>query len=203
LKAKQTKSINMKKTILPLLFILCISATDTFAQGFSFGIKGGTDINKLSGKSFRDEFSFGYHLGAFAEIGLTSRFGIQPEVLFSQITADTSSQFSEVYQFNDVSKIKLSYLKIPLLLSYMPNKFVSLQAGPQFGILIDQNKDLLNNGSDAFKKGDLSLVGGIQLNISKIRLYGRYGVGLNNINEIDDKEKWKNQNVQLGVGLAF
>ena len=43
----------------------------------------------------------------------------------------------------------------------------------------------------------------VLLNISKIRLYGRYGVGLNNINEIDDQEKWKNQTVQLGVGLAF
>ncbi len=203
LKAKQTKSINMKKTILPLLIVLCFSATDSFAQGFKFGIKGGTDINKLSGKSFRDEFSFGYHLGAFAEIGLTSRFGIQPEVLFSQVTADTSSQFSEVYQFNNVSEIKLSYLKIPLLLNYSPNKFVSLQAGPQFGILIDQTQNMLKNGSDAFSKGDFSMLAGIQLNISKIRLYGRYGVGLNNINEIDDQEKWKNQTVQLGVGLAF
>ena len=194
----------MKKTILPLLLIFCISTTNSFAQGFKIGIKGGTDINKLSGKSFRDEFSFGYHVGGFAEIGLTSRFGIQPEVLFSQITADTSSNFSEVYQFNnDVSKIKLSYLKIPLLLNYMPNKFVSLQVGPQFGILIDQNKDMLANGKDAFSKGDFSVLGGIQLNISKIRLYGRYGVGLNNINEIDDREKWKNQTVQLGVGLAL
>ena len=104
----------MKKIILPLILVLCIGATDSFAQGFKIGIKGGTDINKLTGKSFRDEFSFGYHLGAFSEIGLSSRFGIQPEVLFSQITADTSSQFSEIYQFNNVDGIKLSYLKIHL-----------------------------------------------------------------------------------------
>lgn len=193
----------MKKTILPLLLIFCLSATNSFAQGFTFGIKGGTDINKLSGKSFRDEFSFGYHLGAFAEVGLTSRFGLQPEVLFSQITADTSSQFSEIYEFNNVSKVKLSYLKIPLLLNYAPNKFVSLQAGPQFGILIDQTKNLMKNGADAFSKGDFSMLAGFQLNILKIRLYGRYGVGLNNINEIDDQEKWRNQTVQLGVGLAL
>lgn len=193
----------MKKAILPLIFILCISATNTFAQGFKFGIKGGTDINKLSGKSFRDEFSFGYHLGAFAEIGLGARFGIQPEFLFSQITADTSSQFSEVYQFNNVNEIKLSYLKIPLLLNYSPNKFLTLQAGPQYGILIDQSKNLLKNGRDAFSRGDFSMLAGIQLNITKIRLYGRYGVGLSNINDIDDQEKWKNQTVQLGVGLAF
>ncbi len=193
----------MKKTILSLIIVLCLSASHTFAQGFKLGVKGGFDINKITGKSFRDEFSFGYHAGAFAEIGLTSRFGIQPEVLFSQVTADTSSTFSDIYQFNNVDQIKLTYLKIPLLLNYSPNKFVSLQAGPQYGILIDQNKNMLKNGADAFSRGDFSMLAGIQLNISKIRLYGRYGVGLSNINEIDEQEKWKNQTVQLGLGLVF
>ncbi|MEJ7625441.1 MAG: porin family protein [Ferruginibacter sp.] len=193
----------MKTKTFSLALIVIITSLSVSAQSFKIGIKGGADINKISGKSFKDEFSFGYHLGAFAEIGLTSRFGIQPEVLFSQVTADTSSNFSQVYQFNNISKIKLSYLKIPLLLNYMPNKFVSLQAGPQYGILIDQNKDLLKNGKDAFSNGEFSMLGGIQLNISKIRIYGRYAVGLNNINDIDDQEKWKNQTVQLGIGLTL
>lgn len=193
----------MKIKISTLMIIAIIATTSLFAQGFKIGIKGGADINKITGKSFKDQFSFGYHLGGFAEIGLTSRFGIQPEVLFSQVTADTSSSFSQIYQFNNVSEIKLSYLKIPILLNYMPNKFVSLQAGPQYGILIDQNKNLLKNGADAFGSGQFSMLGGLQLNISKIRLYGRYAVGLNNINDIDDQEKWKNQTVQLGVGLTF
>ncbi|MEO5983929.1 MAG: porin family protein [Ferruginibacter sp.] len=192
----------MKKVFLFML-VLNFSFAALQAQSFKIGIKGGTDINKISGKSFRDEFSFGYHVGGFAEIGITSRFGIQPEILFSQVKADTSSQFSQIYQFNSVPDIKLSYLKIPLLLNYMPNKFVSLQAGPQYGILIDQNKNLLKNGEDAFSKGEFSLLGGLQVNISKIRLYGRYVVGLNNINEIDEKEKWKSQSVQLGVGITL
>ena len=85
----------------------------------------------------------------------------------------------------------------------MPNKFVSLQLGPQYGILLDQNKNLLKNGQDAFSKGDLSFLGGLQLNISKIRLYGRYAVGLNNINEIDNKEKWRNETVQVGLGITL
>lgn len=193
----------MKIKIIALLLITAFTTFSVAAQNFKIGIKGGTDINKLKGKSFKDQFSFGYHLGGFAEIGLTSRFGIQPEVLFSQVTADTSSQFSQIYQFNNVSKIKLSYLKIPLLLNYMPNKFVSLQFGPQYGILLDQNKNLLKNGQDAFSKGDFSFLGGLQLNISKIRLYGRYAVGLNNINEIDNKEKWRNETVQVGLGITL
>ena len=193
----------MKTKILTLITIAMIATTSAMAQSFKIGIKGGADINKITGKSFKDQFSFGYHLGGFAEIGLTSRFGIQPEVLFSQVSADTSSQFSELYQFNNISKVKLSYLNIPLLLNYMPNKIVSLQVGPQYGILIDQNQNMLKNGKDAFSKGDFSMVGGLQLNISKIKLYGRYAVGLNNINEIDNRDKWKNQTVHIGLGLTL
>jgi len=62
----------------------------------------------------------------------------------------------------------------------------------QFGILLDQSKTLLQNGQEAFKKGDFSLVGGAQIHIAKIRLQGRYFVGLNNISDVGDQNKWNN-----------
>ena len=34
-----------------------------------------------------------------------------------------------------------------------------------------------------------------------IKVFGRYQVGLNNINDIDNKDKWKGQAIQLGVGF--
>lgn len=193
----------MKSKILITALVLTLSTTVVLAQGFKIGVKGGADIHKLDGQAFKDKFSYGYHLGGFVEIGLTKKFGIQPEVLFSQVNVDTSEQFSEVYAFNAVSKVQLKYLKIPVLLNYSPNPFVSLQLGPQFGVLMDQNSSLLKNGKDAFAKGDFSMLGGLQLNISKIKLYGRYAVGLSNINDIDNKDKWKNQTIQVGVGFAL
>ena len=63
----------------------------------------------------------------------------------------------------------------------MSAKFIAIQAGPQFGVLLDQNKDLLQNGGDAFKSGDFSLVGGVQLNLLKFRIYGRYVGGLTDL----------------------
>jgi len=192
----------MQKTILSLIIVSAFTAP-SFSQGLKLGIKAGADIHKIEGKSFSDQFSFGYHAGGFAEIGLTSKFSIQPEVLFTQVNVDTSSSFSSVYQFNKISEVNLKYINIPILLNIKPNKFVALQVGPQFGILIDQDKNLLKNGADAFKKGDFSMLGGIQLAISKIRLYGRYAVGLSNINDIDNQEKWKNQSIQLGIGLTL
>ena len=191
----------MKNKTLFLSLFLFVSISGAFAQGIKAGLKAGADIHKIDGKAFTDEFSYGYHVGAYAQVNLTHKFGIQPEILFSEVNVDTSSNFSDVYDFNSVSKVKLQYLRIPVLLNFSPNPFVTLQVGPQYSILMDKNSTLLKNGQNAFSSGDFSMVGGLQLNISKFRIYGRYAVGLNNINEIDNQDKWKNQNIQLGIGL--
>mgnify|MGYP000730495044 CR=1 FL=1 len=193
----------MKKVFAVLTVFLSLIMSGTFAQRLKVGIKAGTDIKKLSGKSFDDQFSYGYHAGAFAEIKITEKLGIQPEVYFSQVNIDTSSSFSSIYDFKDLSKIQLKYINIPLLLSFKPNKFVALQVGPQYGILMDKGNTVLQNGQDAFKKGDFSMLAGLQLHFSKVRLYGRYMVGLSDINDIDNQEKWRTQTVQIGLGIAF
>lgn len=189
------------KLLTVVLSVLIFSAAHS--QGFHLGVKGGVNMNKLTGKSFKDEFTYGYHLGGFAEIGLGKKFSIQPEVVFNQFKQDTTSKFSEVYKLDNVSNVKLNYLSIPILLNYRASNFLSLQAGPQFGILMDQNTKLVQNGKDAFKKGDLSMLAGVQLKFSSVRIYGRYAVGLSNLNDIDNQDKWKSQSFQIGVGLAI
>jgi hypothetical protein len=189
-----------------VLAVCILFAQAAFAQ-FTVGIKGGTNITKVEGKAFRDEFRYGYHLGGFAEIGLGGRLGIQPEVLFNQYQTRADSSFKDVYQnstnFSNYKDVKLNYLTIPILLNYKLGNILSLQAGPQFGILISQDKNLLENGKEAFKSGDFSLTGGAQINISKLRLTGRYFVGLNNISDVGDQNKWNNQGYQLSLGLAL
>lgn len=186
--------------VLALVGLLC---TNVFSQGLKIGIKGGANINKITGKSFDQQFSFGYHLGGFVEIGITKKWAIQPEVLFSQSKADTSSNFSSIYQFNKINNITLNYLAIPILLEYRPIKLISFQAGPQYSILMNKNNTLLQNGKAAFASGDFSMLGGVQVNLLNFKFYGRYVVGLNNLNDIDNKEKWKNQSIQLGIGIAL
>ena len=191
------------KTRLFLLTLVSILSTSVFSQGFKIGFKGGTTINKLSGKSFNDQFSFGYHIGGFAELGLGKKWALQPEVLFNQSNVDTSRSFSSIYQFNKVNQVKLQYLSIPLLLDYRANKLITLQAGPQFGILMNKSNTLVQNGKAAFKSGDFSMLGGLQLKVLNFRFYGRYAIGLSNINDIDNKDKWKSQSVQLGIGVTL
>lgn len=176
-----------------------------FAQ-FDLGVKAGLNLNKIDGKSFKEQFQYGYHLGGFAAIGLGKKFGFQPEVLYNQNTMRVDSSVTNTLSIfnNGLNSVRLNYISIPLLLNYkLIGKFLTLQAGPQFGILIDQNRTLLQNGGDAFKKGDFSMLGGVQLKLGPLRVNGRYVIGLNNISEISDGSKWKSQGIQLSAGLAI
>lgn len=195
------------KTKLPLLLIAGLLIAQASMAQLNLGIKGGANITKIEGKSFKDEFQYGYHLGGFAEIGLGGKLAIQPEVLFNQYQTSVDSSFKNVYQgavnFSNYKNVKLNYLSIPLLVNYKVGSLLTLQAGPQVGILLDQSKNLLENGQEAFKTGDFSMVGGAVINISKLRLTGRYIVGLNNISDVSQQEKWKTQGFQLSVGFAL
>src|SRR5829696_7242306 len=194
------------KTKFYVLAAFVLLAQAAMAQ-FNFGIKGGANITKVEGKAFKDEFRYGYNVGGFVEIGLGGKLGIQPEVLFNQYQTRVDSSFKNVYEnalsFSNYQNVKLNYLSIPILLNYRLGNILSLQAGPQFGILMSQDKNLLQESKEAFKTGDFSLLGGVQLNISKLRLTGRYVVGLNNINDISDQNKWNSQGYQLSLGLAL
>lgn len=193
------------KFLLPLFAALLVSQA-LMAQ-FHIGVKGGANITKVDGASFKDQYRYGYHIGGFAEIGLGNKFSLQPEVLFNQYSTTLSDDYDDIYEnvFNsDQTKVKLNYLSIPVLLNYkVIGNFLSLQAGPQFSILMDQNKNLLQNGGKAFSDGDFALLGGVQLKLSAIRISGRYVVGLNNINDIDNQDKWKSQAFQVSLGLGL
>jgi hypothetical protein len=194
----------MKTKIASLAAALLISQL-MMAQ-FHLGIKGGANITKVDGKSFKEEFKYGYNIGAFAEIGLGKRFAFEPEVLFNQYSSTLDSSYKSIYQnviSSDQSKVKLNYLSIPLLFDYKVVGPLHIQAGPQVAVLMSQDKNFLQNSGDAFKKGDFSMIGGVQLKLANLRLTGRYIVGLSNINDIDDQDKWKNQVIQLSAGIAF
>ncbi len=193
------------KTKLLLLFAAIFVSAASMAQ-FHLGVKGGANITKVDGKSFKDEFRYGYHLGGFAEIRMGNKFVLQPEVLFNQYATRLDSSFKNVYQdvFDGNSNIKLNYISIPIVLNYkLIGSFLSLQAGPQFGILIDQSRTTLQNGADAFKKGDFSMLAGLNFKVGPMRINGRYAIGLNNISDITDDNKWNSQGFQLSVGLAL
>jgi len=191
----------MKTKIIPVAILLFFSSS-LFSQGLTFGIKAGANMGKISGHSFKDQYNLGYHAGAFVTIG-GNKWALQPEVLFNQVNTDTATSFNQITGFNNISKIKLHYLSIPILINYNISNILALQFGPQFGILMNKNENLVQNGKDAFKSGDFALAAGLQLKLLKFRVYGRFVGGTTDVNNLSSNDTWKVNAIQLGVGLAL
>jgi hypothetical protein len=176
---------------------------------FRFGAKAGLNINKITGQSYKDGFNYNFQAGGFMQFNFSNRLGIQPEVNFVQSQSEFSNDPSEIYNdiFRDGSqkKAKLNYLEVPLFLNINlgPSKRVKLQLGPSFGGLLKQTVDSLQTSGNIYKNAAWSAIGGIWLQLPLINLGARYKWGLTDINAIDDRQSWKNQAIQIFVGVTF
>ena len=200
---RTSTKINLMKKII-LFALITFSAAITKAQTIHLGIKGGANLTKIDGESFKNEYELGYQAGGFLDIDFNKTWGIQPEVLFSQSQTKIDSGFT-FYKPNAVigSKAHLNYLSIPVLLRLNVSNLITLNAGPQFSILTNKDESLVNNGKDAFKNGDVAAVFGAEVNLHALQVYGRYTIGLNNLNDIGDQQKWKSRQIQIGLGYKI
>jgi hypothetical protein len=198
------------------LSILCINAYSQKKKDpsekeslFRFGFKGGVNLNKIEGQSFKDEFNYNYSLGGFIQVNITRKLGLQPEINFVQTTAETSEDITDIYDDLFVGgsqkKAKLDYLKFAGLLNIDigPSQRVKLQLGPQWGMLLNEAVDSLKSPQDVFKKSEFSVLGGIMLQLPLIHIGTRYEIGLTDINGIDNQDKWRSQAWQFFVGITL
>ena len=198
----------MKKSV---LFIAAMVLTTTFAAAQEFvyfGAKGGFNFSTFSGDGFSDfdedsKARTAYHLGLLAEIPLSSRFSIQPEVLYSAQGYD----ITEIENSEDI-EFQLDYVTVPILAKFYIVNGLSLEAGPQFGFLvkneIDSAEGSVTLDDDNYNNFDLSLGLGASFKFNKLFIYGRYNAGMTDIYESDGVEiDAKNSVIQAGVGLLF
>jgi len=207
----------MKNLILPFLFsVFCLNA---YAQKkkdpsekeslFRWGFKGGLNLNKIQGESFKDEFNYNYFLGGFMQINITRKLGIQPELNFVQASAEQSDDITVIYDDlflgGNQKKATLDYLKLAGLLNIDlgPSQRVKLQLGPQWGMLLNEAVDSLKSPQDIFKKGEFSVLGGIMLQLPLVHIGTRYEIGLTDVNGIDNQDQWKSQAWQFFVGITL
>lgn len=209
----------MKIRHLFLSIILLVLALSSHAQKskvemeqerfFRFGAKLGANVNKISGKSYEEGFNFNFQAGGFLQFNFSRRFGIQPEVNFVQTQTEFSDDPSEIYDdiFRDGSQKKatLNYLEVPVFLNINvgPSKRVKLQLGPAYGGLLKQTVDSLRASGDIYKNGEWSAIGGLWVQLPLVNIGARYKLGLTDINAIDDRQTWKNQAIQVFIGLTF
>jgi hypothetical protein len=192
----------MKKITLIALMQICLYAGAQEKLGI--GIKVGQNFSSVNSVAV-DRHNASYHGGVALQIGITSKISLVPEVLLSQTKLSTNPSIVEVLLDNKFKPetYHLNYLMIPLLLQVKPFPMLSLQAGPQYGILIDQKKDGIENAQLAFNQGEFSIVGGAKVNLGGFFAYGRYVVGLNDINDLQDQAKWKTTQWQIGIGMSL
>jgi hypothetical protein len=176
---------------------------------FKFGAKAGVNINKITGQSYNSGFHYNFQVGGFMQFNFSDVFGLQPEISFvqtqSEFSNDPNNIYDDLFGGGTQHKAKLDYLEVPLLLNINvgPSKRIKLQFGPAYGGLLKQTVDSLKNNGNIYKNSDWSAIGGLWIQLPLINIGARYKLGLTNINNIDNKEKWKNQAIQIFAGVTF
>lgn len=196
----------MKRSILIVTMAL-FGITNMNAQEFvMFGAKGGVNFSNFAGDgfaSFEEDSNArtAYHLGLLAEIPLSDRFSLQPEVLYS-------AQGFDITQIDDNPDVefRLDYVTVPVLAKFYVTDGLSLVAGPQFGFLAESEIKSENSeielDSENFNNFDMAVGLGAEYKFNKFFLYGRYNAGLTDIYENEDIEA-KNSVIQAGIGFMF
>jgi hypothetical protein len=192
----------MKKFI--LLATIFIAFTATAQEKVNIGIKVGQNLTSVNSVAV-DRHAASYHGGITVQIGLTDKISLVPELLLSQTKLSINPSIADVLSDSRYKPetYHLNYMIVPLLVQVKPFSSLLLQAGPQYGILLDQKKDGKENAQLAFQQGEFSFVGGAKVNLGDFFVYGRYVVGLQNINELQDQTKWRTTQWQLGIGMSL
>lgn len=184
MKSTMNKLALRRSKLVLSLFLLTAVCAHTYAQSsMEIGIKGGGDMMKIGGRSFDQKHYPGFVFGFYGKLNFTSKWSLQPELLWNQLDGKTSDQFGLIYNGVNYQQVLLNYVAVPVMLVYKPVPELSVLLGPQYGFAVQQTRGLLPNqpGTDAFNKNDLSIVFGGQLNLGKVIFGIRYSSGLNNI----------------------
>jgi hypothetical protein len=188
--------------------------TDTSSgSDISFGVKAGANFAALSGNSDSGQLVIiGLNIGAVVNIGISEKFSIQPEVVYSaQGTSEWGFLSSNTY-------LELGYINIPVMAGYEVLKGLTIQAGPQVGFNLSAKYQ--NNSDydvkDIIEPIDFGVAFGAQYELHFGMFFqARYALGLNNIYSITDKTNLpmgftdqldvdsKNMVLSLSVGYFF
>lgn len=182
------------------MIAMLLSAFTASAQLVTFGVKGGANFASMNGDDADGlDGRTSFHIGALAELGLTDAFSLQPELLYS------GQGFSDSFDGFDVTG-KVDYLNIPVMAKYYVIEGLSIEAGPQFGVLTSAEvegegesediKDLLKTSDFA-----LNIGAGYKMN-SGVNFNLRYSLGMTDIPEEGDGD-FKHGVLQVSLGYFF
>jgi outer membrane scaffolding protein for murein synthesis (MipA/OmpV family) len=189
----------MKKVILSAVAVFAFGFAN--AQETKFGIKAGLNIANVTNVEGAKS-KIGFAAGGFADVKLSEKFHVQPELLFS-------TQGAKFESFGTTGSFNLNYINIPVMAKYYVVEGFNLQAGPQIGFLMSAKSEFGGESLDVkenLKTLDFGLNFGAGYDINEnIMIDVRYNLGLSQLDkEVADGEKVaKNSVIQIGVGYKF
>jgi hypothetical protein len=200
-----------KQVLIACCFLLAAQQAWSQAE-LAIGIKAGPNFATIDTKSTAAanyKNRAGFHGGAFVLVK-AAKFGIQPEVIFSQ-------QGSKVEINSQNFESNFSYVNIPIILKLYTIAGINIQAGPQFGFITNAEtpiQDQLNPGSykvedvkDKMKSSDFTLALGLGWDLPfGLTFDARYNMGLSKIYEdapTQQTETAKNQVFQVSLGYKL
>ncbi len=195
----------MKKVILSVIIFMAsqtlIGQETTKSEG-NFGIKGGLNYSTVTQGDFDEGLDprTSFYVGFFGEIPLIDDiFSIQPEFIYSRQGFENNFSFLGT---NYKTIYKIDYINMPILAKLYLGKTLALEAGPQFGLKINENIESDNSSTetDDVNAFDTALAGGISLNFDSVIISGRYTYSLNEVVKNSDA---KNSVFQVGIGFKF
>src|SRR5690554_6539139 len=137
----------MKKLI--VVAIALFMGTTAFSQGIDLGIKAGANFS-----NFADATGFsnktGFQAGIFGGVKFSGNVGIQADILYSQQGAEFRGKDFE-----------LNYVNVPVVVKYYVFRGLNIQAGPQFGFVVDDNISKVFDNIVKAEKSDVSGVVGL------------------------------------------
>jgi hypothetical protein len=190
------------------VMVLCLSFvfSTTYSQEVGFGLKGGVNLSTLDIEDPEASYASktGFHAGLFLR-GKFDRIAIQPEVLLYTQQGEMKSSVVGVAQES------FTYVTVPVMVKFYPVAGLNLQAGPQFGFLVDgERKSTTFLGSSTqdikeyYKSSDISVSLGAGYDFGFGLVFdARYNLGLKDINNAAEGEPVKSRVFLISLGWNF
>ena len=179
-------------------------ASNKDSMAMSFGVKGGVNFATVSGSDIdTPESRTSFHVGVVGEFPLADILSLQVEALYSGQGFEYEFEGSD----GDKAEMQLDYINVPVLAKVYIIKGLSIEAGPQFSFLVNEEADLNPNSDDGdfdmdeAETFEFGVAAGLTFQ-TEMGLFatGRYNVGLTEIYQDVDA---KNSVFQLGIGYKF
>lgn len=188
-----------------------LAGTAQAQSNVSLGLKAGVSLSNLAGADAKAyENLVGFHAGVFANIGITSMFAFQPELLYSQKGAKLpligiSGAAGDLTQ-------RFHYLDVPLAFHVNANGLF-FEAGPQVGFLIAAQSKYNSTSTDvkdSYNTVDFGYVAGLGYQRkSGLGIGLRYNGAFTNVRKSLDfgnttyQDRTRNSAFQLYLSYSF